>query len=159
MKRLASTVIILLIFAIFLTALTGCICCVCPPQEEEITHPLILLIMYFCELLEKARIWAPMANYRWMMSEFYELCSKSDIEWALSQIGALEHYMSYDEVTDQIHGLPGYGEVPCGYVELQDGTIRNIVVCVEEGEVRAYLFIDRKLEQLTSNSDITKMVI
>jgi hypothetical protein len=136
--------------------LGGCCCPPTCPQEE--VHPQILGTIAFCDLLEKAREWTPLAEYRWMMSESYELTSKADIEWALDKIGPWGCCMSPSEVIDKFHQLEGYENVPLGYVKYLNGIIVNVVV-IKEAEVKAFLLIDGELKELISDAAITEIVI
>lgn len=156
MKKILLVLIVLITATLFLT---GCnICCpTCPSQQEEI-HPEITGGIEFCDLLEKARKWAPLADYRWMKSEWYDLTSRDDIEWALDKIGPWGCCINSFELIDLFHQLEGYENVPFGYVKYSDGTIRNVAV-YKSGEIKAVLLIDGKLEDLISDPLIVEIVI
>ncbi|MDP2967313.1 MAG: hypothetical protein Q8N87_02800 [bacterium] len=155
MKNAVLTVVIVLL----LMGLLGGCCCPTCPQEE--VHPQILGTIAFCDLLEKAREWAPLAEYRWMMSESYELTSKADIEWALGQIGPWGCCIGILDLIDLFHGQSGYENVPFGYVKYSDGTMRNVAVYkdIVTGQIRALLLVDGEFQELISDSYITEIVI
>ena len=149
--------VVILMFVIAAMLLGGCCCYICPTCPQE-THPESVEKISQCSLLKWIRPLTPLAT-RWLMSESYDLVSKSDIEWALSQIGPWGCCMGYNEITDGIHALKGYKDVPFGYVEYSNGMRVNIVICKEEGQKKAFLLVDGKLEQLICDSLIIDVVI
>jgi hypothetical protein len=155
-KNVKNAVLTVVIVLLLVGLLGGCCCPPTCPQEE--VHPQILGTIAFCDLLEKAREWTPLAEYRWMMSESYELTSKSDIEWALDQVGAWGCCIEPFDLIDLFHQVKGYENVPFGYVKYQDGTIRNVAV-YKSGEIKAVLLIDGELKDLISDPLITEIVI
>jgi len=155
-KNLKNTVLVFVIITLLLGLLGGC-CCVYPTCPEE-THPGSVEKIYYCLLLEWFRPYIPNA-LRWFMSDWYSLVSKADIEWALSQIGPWGCCMSVDEITDSIHALDGYEDVPVGYVEYSNGTRVNVIICKEGGEKKAFLLISGEIKELICDPLVTNAVI
>jgi len=158
MKRnVKNVLVVVLIFVITTMLFGGCYCCYCPTCPQE-THPESAETIDKCSLLEWFRGLTPLAT-RWLMSKFYVLVSESDIEWALTQIGPWECCMSYDEITDGIHALEGYKDVPVGYAEYSNGMRVNVIICKEQGEKKAFLLTNGKIEELTCDLRIVDVVI
>lgn len=123
----------LVVILIFLTGCRICIDIVCPPA---VVHPQILSTIHRSELLSYAREWAPLADYRWMKSEWYELCSKADIEWILNKIGwGIEPFV----LINLVHSQPGYENIPFGYVRYYWGQYSNVVVAIQDGRIKAFI--------------------
>ena len=152
MKRNVKNLGLIVVIVVIVAMLSGgCCCYICPTCPQE-THPESVEKILQCLLLEWFRPLTSLAT-RWFMSEVYHLVSKIDILWALNQIGPWECCMSYDEIIDGIHALEGYKYVPVGYVEYLNGTRVNVVICKVEGEKKAFLFINGKLEELICNPE------
>jgi|GEM_PF-6112820 len=152
-------ILLILIVLVATTFLTGCYICIdsiCPPYQE--THPGNVEEISHHSLLDWIRPFIPMA-LRWLMANSYDLVSRADIEWALNQIGPWGCCMSYNEITDAIHSLNGYRDVPIGYVEYSNGTRVNIVICKEEGEKKAFLLINGEMRELTCDILVINAVI
>jgi len=152
-------VLIVLVATIFLTGCYICIDSICPPYQE--THPNVSAQIDFYTLLQLARGWTPWAEYRWMKSNYYDLVSKDDMEWVIKKIQQ-EYGLYYDcfTIINLVHNTqPGYEKVPFGFVKYWDGTYRNVVVVLVNGEVRAYVLINGNLYRLIEDYTIVEIVI
>ena len=158
MKKILLVLVILITATFFLGGCYICIDCVCPSPQE--THPQILETIYYCDLLQEyIRGWTPCAAPRELTLSYFDLVSKDDIQWGLDKIGAWGCCMSYSEIIYELRQLKGYEKVPIGYVEYSNGTILNVVVCKEEGKIRAFLLVNGKFKELISDPLIAKIVI
>jgi len=157
MRKNVKNTLLVIVVILLLGLLVGCCCPTCPTCSQE-THPENVEKIDQCSLLKWIRPLTPLA-LRWLMADWYSLVSKADIEWALSQIGPWECCMSLDDIIDSIHALKGYEDVPVGYVEYKNGEKKIIIICKEEGEKKAFLLINKKLEQLIEDSSIIDVII
>lgn len=133
----------LVVILIFLTGCHICIDFVCPPYQET-AHPQILGTIYFCDLLEYMRGWAPWAMEREPTLLYSDLVSKADIQWVLNKVG-WNH--SYSTLINLIHNQPGYENIPFGYVKYYWGQYSNVVVVMENGKIKAFIVASGKLIQ------------
>ena len=154
-----KNILIVMIFVIASMLLGGCCCC-CPTCPEEEIRPNVLAQIAYCDLLQKAREWTPCADYRWMESEYYDLVSKSDIEWALAKTGQWACCIGMLDLIDLFHQVDGYENVPFGYVVYQDLTMANVMVYMDNsGQIRALLLVNGNLVELVSNPNIYQIVM
>ena len=159
MKKILLVLVILITATLFLTSCYVCIDCICPPIQETV-HPQVLDTIPLCDLLEKyVRGWTPEAMPREMTLLLYDLVSKADIEWALDKIGAWGCCIDPIDLVELFHELEGYKLVPFGYVEYPNNVIVNVVVCKEEGKIKAFLLIDGELKELICDPLIKKIVL
>ena len=159
MKKILLVLVILITATLFLGGCYICIDCICPPIQETV-HPQVLETIPLCDLLEKyVRGWTPEAIPREMTLLFYDLVSKADIEWALDKIGAWGCCVDPIYLVKLFHELKGYELVPFGYVEYPNNLIVNVVVCKVGQEIKAFLVMDRELQELIRDPLIKKIVL
>jgi hypothetical protein len=158
MRKVISVKVISVFVIIAIISLLGGCCCVCPTCPQE-THPNVLAQIAYCDLLQKAREWTPLAEYRWMKSEHYDLVSKEDIEWALAETGQWECCIGMLDLIDLFHQVDGYQNVPFGYIVNWDLSMKNVVVYMGTDGPRALMLVNGKLVEITSNPDIYQIVM
>ncbi len=142
---------VLILIVVSALLLNGC-CVVCPPVQ---TGPQFAVTgIGKCELLEDFRVAIPYADSRYVKDKLYSLMTLENTGKVFSEFDIRQ-----TDVFSSFYSIPGYENIPFGYVEYPNGMKTLITAVWNNNEVQFYKVYVDKMVRMDGDYNVTKGVI